>query len=271
MLGETYSKALACSVGLHLALVLLGLIALKLGVDAKPTARAPAAVEVSLVAHLPTQPVSSQALEKPEPKQIKPKPNLESKSEPELKPETKPKSKSNPVKKTSPKKVSKPKAQSQPNKPSKPASEAKKQQTQPKDDKKRSPLFDPVDLDALAVAEADRLADEQSQLQEPLDDEAVLMEVERVKGLIRGRIEQYFTLPPSAKPDMFVLLEIELFPDGQVREVTLLESSENRNMDRSALRAVQSAGYFDVPEDIEIFQRYFRRFNFRFQPDLDIN
>ncbi len=135
------------------------------------------------------------------------------------------------------------------------------------------PVFDPTMLEdaiqketlerALEAENAEKLAAEQAK-----EEQRQASEIYKYKRLIKSRIEQFFTLPPSAKSGMSVLLEIHLFPDGQVREVKLLKSSGDINLDRFALRAVQDAGYFDVPNEVQLFQRYFRQFNFNFKPEL---
>ncbi|PHQ71979.1 MAG: hypothetical protein COB97_00680 [Paracoccus sp.] len=73
--------------------------------------------------------------------------------------------------------------------------------------------------------------------------------------------------PPSARNGMRVSLSIKLFPGGDVREVTLLEGSGDTVFDRSAMLAVQKAGFFEVPTESDIFQQYFRKINLVFRPE----
>lgn len=80
-------------------------------------------------------------------------------------------------------------------------------------------------------------------------------------------VRQNWSRPPSARNGMQAKLLVELIPTGEVVAVTVEESSGSAAFDRSAEQAVRRARRFDVPPENELFERYFRRFYFLFQPE----
>ncbi|MDY6918964.1 MAG: cell envelope integrity protein TolA, partial [Pseudomonadota bacterium] len=102
--------------------------------------------------------------------------------------------------------------------------------------------------------------DPDSQSRQELD------EIAQYRGLIQQTMKRYWVLPPSARNDMVVTLDISLLPGGEVRTVSIDESSGNRAFDDAALQAVQKAGRFSVPPDPQLFDRHFRKFKMRFKP-----
>lgn len=89
-------------------------------------------------------------------------------------------------------------------------------------------------------------------------------EVERFKSLIKARIEGGWRKPPESR-GLMVLLEIRLFPNGEVAGVQIVESSGVDVFDRSAMNEVKRHYKFPVPEDIKIFEKHFRKFNMVFR------
>jgi len=71
--------------------------------------------------------------------------------------------------------------------------------------------------------------------------------------------------PPSARKEMETLLSVELFPNGELNTVNIIESSGNDAFDRSTLSAVKAVGLFSVPDDKDVFEAKFRKFNLRFR------
>ena len=71
--------------------------------------------------------------------------------------------------------------------------------------------------------------------------------------------------PPSATRDMETVLQVELFPNGELDTVELLESSGHDAFDRSTIAAVKAVKKFTVPKNSELFERRFRSFNLRFR------
>lgn len=84
---------------------------------------------------------------------------------------------------------------------------------------------------------------------------------------ISRAIEQNWKRPPSARNGMRAVLMIDLVPTGEVVAVRIAESSGNEAFDRSAERAVERLGRLEVPDDPEIFERYFRHLRLEFQPE----
>ncbi len=71
--------------------------------------------------------------------------------------------------------------------------------------------------------------------------------------------------PPSATRDMETVLQVELFPNGELDTVELLESSGHEAFDRSTIAAVKAVKKFAVPKNSELFEQRFRSFNLRFR------
>ncbi len=116
---------------------------------------------------------------------------------------------------------------------------------------------------------------EERAIQEAIEAEDRLMQAEEdaalaqsYAGYIRQRVAQQWSRPPSTRPDMQVVLAIQMVPTGQVVGVSVVKSSGHEPFDRSAKRAVTKVGKFpklvDVPP--RVFEEYFRRMTFTFSP-----
>lgn len=118
-------------------------------------------------------------------------------------------------------------------------------------------------------------AAEKRALQSALDrEEAFLSEMEdreqlaSMQMLIKGYVEQNWSRPPTARKGMQAVLRIELLPTGEVKSVSVIESSRDRAFDRSAEQAVFRAGPFRELQDLKPHQRNaFRSFNLVFKPE----
>ena len=84
---------------------------------------------------------------------------------------------------------------------------------------------------------------------------------------IRQAIIEAWSRPPSARLGMQARLRVDLVPSGDLLAVTLLESSGNPAFDRSAEQAVRKVERFDVPKEIRLFEKSFRRFTLLFKPE----
>ena len=84
---------------------------------------------------------------------------------------------------------------------------------------------------------------------------------------IYERIVANWSRPPSARNNMQARVLVELIPTGDVVSVTIVESSANRAFDQSVEAAVRKARRFDVPDDTDLFETYFRRFSVLFKPE----
>jgi colicin import membrane protein len=107
--------------------------------------------------------------------------------------------------------------------------------------------------------------DQEKHLADSADD----ANVKSYSELIRERVEQNWSRPPSARTGMVCEFVIDMLPNGQVVGVTLTKSSGNAAYDASAEQAIKRVERFteikNVP--IDVFERYFRRFKFVFNPE----
>lgn len=129
------------------------------------------------------------------------------------------------------------------------------------------------DLREQRLAEMqDRLAQEQAadaaaQQQQQAQASRQASEVESFMAGIRMQLQRQWRRPASANNDMQVLLLIELLPTGELRDVSILQSSGDRLFDRSAVEAVESVTRFSVPKDPNMFEQNFRSLNLLFDPE----
>lgn len=99
--------------------------------------------------------------------------------------------------------------------------------------------------EALALAKA---REEKQQL--------VNAEVNRYKALLINAISQNWILPPNADKNLSCRFEIKLESSGKVINVTLLKSSGDPILDRSAETAIYSASPLPVPSMPEAFDEF---------------
>lgn len=85
---------------------------------------------------------------------------------------------------------------------------------------------------------------------------------------IQSRVEMNWSRPPSARNGMSCTLRIQLVPTGRVIDVKVIKSSGNPAFDRSAEAAVRKAERFPELQgmDPQHFERNFRQFNLKFEP-----
>lgn len=102
-----------------------------------------------------------------------------------------------------------------------------------------------------------------------LSDRSDAVTVQSYEALIRQRIEESWSRPPSARMGMQAILEINMVPTGQVVNVRVVKGSGDIAFDRSAEQAVKRVDRFSeiqgMPNDI--FERNFRVFRLLFQPE----
>lgn len=114
-------------------------------------------------------------------------------------------------------------------------------------------------------AEADRLHQEQLKA----DQIAEMNEVDRFIALIRAKITRNWHKPSGAKIGTTVVLQLHLFPTGELSRAEILNSSGNSIFDSSALSAAKSIAKYPVPADNRVFERNFRRFSMSFSHQED--
>ncbi|ADE13392.1 protein TolA [Nitrosococcus halophilus Nc 4] len=122
-----------------------------------------------------------------------------------------------------------------------------------------------------AAAAARRKAEEkrrQQELQARIEAEQNAAQVEaalnRFETQIQQRVGRYWTRPPSARDNLEVVLQVEMLPDGEVRNVKVVKTSGDRAFDRSAEAAVYKAAPLPVPPDRAAAAKLLPSFNFKF-------
>ncbi|WP_209025868.1 cell envelope integrity protein TolA [Legionella israelensis] len=81
-------------------------------------------------------------------------------------------------------------------------------------------------------------------------------EVNKYKALIVNAISRQWILPENVDNSLSSKFRIRLAPDGMVLEVTLVRSSGDPVLDRSAQTAIYKASPLPVPSDIETFNLF---------------
>lgn len=155
---------------------------------------------------------------------------------------------------------------------------AAKPKPEPKPEPKPAPQFEELDeLDMLAAEEEaleSARAEERKQTEaaqqareakNAADNLASDSETAEYVDAIRSVIAQRWVRPPSARNGMLTVLKITLAPGGDVIDATVVQSSGDAALDRSAVNAVKNAKRLPVPEGA-LFQR-FRELTFNFRPE----
>ncbi len=131
----------------------------------------------------------------------------------------------------------------------------------------------PIEEELLSTDFTELLAEDQEELAvldgfyEDIEEQQHASTVAQYSALIREKLKQYWSRPPTARNGMEVVLRVHLLPGGRVRSVEVLQSSGDVALDHSAKRAVQRARDLPVPEDREIFNQYFRSLRLPFRPE----
>ena len=120
-------------------------------------------------------------------------------------------------------------------------------------------------LQTLEELRDSTLEDDISQTIKSLEDLAVDEESATYVNAIHSAIVRQWDRPPSARRNMEALLQVELFPNGELNTVNIVESSGNDAFDRSAEKAIKAVKKFTVPENTELFEKKFRVINLRFK------
>ena len=84
---------------------------------------------------------------------------------------------------------------------------------------------------------------------------------------IYNQVRNNWSRPPSARNGMQTKLLVELIPTGEVMSVSIIESSGVLAFDRSAEQAIKRLGKFEVPDNNQLFEEYFRSFYLLFKPE----
>lgn len=97
--------------------------------------------------------------------------------------------------------------------------------------------------------------------------------IQSATGLIQQVVQENWSRPPSARNGMRTILQISMFPTGEVTDVTITQSSNDPAFDRAAETAVFRAAPFSELQSlpINIFNENFRSFSLTFQPEDLLN
>lgn len=97
--------------------------------------------------------------------------------------------------------------------------------------------------------------------------------IQSATGLIQQVVQENWSRPPSARNGMRTILQISMFPTGEVTDVTITQSSNDPAFDRAAETAVFRAAPFSELQSlpIKIFNENFRSFSLTFQPEDLLN
>lgn len=150
---------------------------------------------------------------------------------------------------------------------------------------KPAPVVPPVEETPPQPTLDDRKPDQDALQEDPgidpsldewLDEESAEIQAEEDQEkiayyatLIREQMHRVWNRPPSARNNMVVVLSIRLLPRGDVVAATIVESSGNAALDRSAVAAVKRVERFRGLSDMEsrLFEANFREFEMRFRPE----
>ena len=120
-------------------------------------------------------------------------------------------------------------------------------------------------LEALAVEEQQRSMDKALADEQQASKNAAI--TNDVVSQIQAKIYEAWRYPPSARPEMEVIVRISLVPTGEVIQVALEKSSGNQALDSSVLAAVKRAQPLPVPKDSRLFEQQFRNFVMSIRPE----
>jgi colicin import membrane protein len=191
--------------------------------------------------------VSLKTVEAPKPKAVKPKPIT-----PKPKPKPKPKQ-------VAPEPVVK--------KETAPKPEPKVEAAVPKEIDKGALQREQIKKmqELLAQEEAQQLADEEVQ-QQLEEDEAI---ANSYIAVIVQTITSRWSRPPSARNGMEVTVGMQLTPNGQVVDASVITSSGDSAFDRSAIRAIKQAEQFPEIKNMpsRVFEAEFRNLKLVFRPE----
>jgi colicin import membrane protein len=282
--GNAY-RPLGLSLGIHIALAVVLTMSWVWHTD-QQTISPPAMMRAALVSApkttvKPQQKNQTQKQEKPKPQQEEPKPEPpkpEVEKPKETKPQVTPTDKPSPIAAKEPVKPEPAKAEPVKQEPKKatPKEQPKKEPAKPEPPKNDAKQAEKAQK-ALSQVQKEKISKEADMaIQALLENEDVTRmgdlnddEIGKWVGLIATRVEENWSRPPNARKDMKVVMEIELLPNGQVINVTIVESSGDRSFDLAAEAAVRKADKFEEIATMkpELFDKVFRKFKLLFNPE----
>ncbi len=86
------------------------------------------------------------------------------------------------------------------------------------------------------------------------------------RARIQARVTARIVMPPDLKGRPEGVYEVTVLPGGDILEIQLKRSSGVPAYDAAVERAINLSSPLPVPDDSDLFQQYFRKFNFTFKP-----
>ena len=83
---------------------------------------------------------------------------------------------------------------------------------------------------------------------------------------IQAKVIPRIVMPQDMKGRPEGVYEVTLLPGGDILEIQLKRSSGVQAYDAAVERAIKLSSPLPVPDDPDLFQQYFRKFNFTFKP-----
>lgn len=119
---------------------------------------------------------------------------------------------------------------------------------------------------AAEAAARQKAAAQQQALAEAANQARIAGEVDKYKAMILDSIGRQWNIPDNANKSLSSQFRIRLAPDGEVLEVSLLRSSGDPILDRSAQTAIKKASPLPVPADPQTFN-LFREISLTVRPE----
>jgi colicin import membrane protein len=86
------------------------------------------------------------------------------------------------------------------------------------------------------------------------------------RARIQAKVTAKIVMPPDLKGRPEGVYEVTVLPGGDILEIQLKRSSGVPAYDAAVERAINLSSPLPVPDDSDLFQQYFRKFNFTFKP-----
>lgn len=140
-------------------------------------------------------------------------------------------------------------------------------QKKQEEDKKREAEKKALEAKKLAEEKAQQRAEQARQEALAAEKKAkILSEVDKYKSLIVAAIGQQWILPESVDKQLSSQFRMRLAPSGEVLELSLIRSSGDAVLDRSAENAIYKASPLPVPGNHEVFD-LFREITLTVRPE----
>lgn len=130
----------------------------------------------------------------------------------------------------------------------------RKDEAKKKDDTARQKVAEDSLKQQLEAEEKERAEEE--------DAARVGTEVDRYQALMKKRIHTSWNVPFGTPEGTSCVVRIQLLPDGEVVDATVVESSGNPVFDRSAESAIKKSSPLPVSSDVKVFNE-FREFKLK--------